>query len=153
MTEPRFASIADILSFAVQREIEAAAGYALIEARAATPSLGRLAGELRGQEEEHRRLLEGLTPAAVADLAARYTPDMGLVDGLADEPPADDMSIQEMLIFAARKEARAMALYDSLAGLAGTSGNRGLFRFLADQERGHKLRIEAEYEALILAEN
>jgi rubrerythrin len=153
MTDRRFGSIADILAFAIDREIAAAEGYARIAARPGTPALRQLAEELREQELEHRRLLEGLTPAAVADLGARYTPDLHIVDALADEPLAADMSIQEMLIYAAKKEAQAVALYESMARLAGTSGHERLFRFLAGQERGHKLRLEAEYEKRILVEN
>lgn len=153
MTDRRFVSIADILAFAVQREIDAAAGYERIAGQAGTPALRQLAADLRRQEEEHRRLLEGLDAAAVADLGAHFTPDLQIVDSLADEPLAADMSLQEMLIFAAKKEAQAVALYESLARLAGTSGPERLFRFLAGQEREHKLRLEAEYERQVLTEN
>lgn len=149
----RFDSIADIVAFAVAREIDAAAGYARIADRAGTPGLRRLAEELRDQELEHRRLLEGLTAAALSRLGAGSAPDLLIVDGLADEPLAADMTLQEMLIFAAKKEAQAIALYESLARLAGSSGPEGLFRFLVGQEREHKLRIEAEYERRILMEN
>ena len=153
MSDPRFGSTAGILAFAIGREIAAAEGYARIEARAETPGLGRLAAELREQEEGHRRLLEGLDPATVGDPGGRLTADLGLVDALADGTPGPDMSVQDMLIFAAKKEAQAAALYDSLASLPGTADHRRLFRFLASQEREHKLRLEAEYEARILAEN
>jgi rubrerythrin len=153
MPDLRFGSTAEILAFAVAREIDAAAGYARIEALAGTPALRRLAGELREQEEGHRRLLEGLDPATLAGPAGRLTVDLRIVDGLPDERPAPDMSVQDMLVFAAKKEAQAVALYESLAPLAGTSEHQRLFRFLAAQEREHKLRLEAEYEAQILTEN
>ncbi len=152
MTDRRFDSITEILAFAIQREIDAAAGYAAIAAKAATP-LRELAGELQRQEEAHRRLLEGLTPEALRDLGTAFTPDLHIVDALADERPADDMSVQDMLIFAAKKEARAVALYESLARMAGASGHEKVFLFLAGQEREHKLKLEAEYEKLILPEN
>ena len=62
------------------------------------------------------------------------------------EPLSGEMSIQDMLIFAAKKEIRAIALYESLARLAGKTGHERVFLFLAGQEREHKLKIEAEYE-------
>jgi rubrerythrin len=80
-------------------------------------------------------------------------PDLRIVDGLPDEPLTADMSVQDMLIFAAKKEARAVSLYESLAGLAAEGDQRQLFEFLAGQEREHKLRLEAAYEDQILREN
>jgi rubrerythrin len=76
-----------------------------------------------------------------------------IVDDLADEVPASDMAIQDMLIFAAKKESRAIALYDDLARAASAAGHDQVFRFLAGQEREHKLRLEAEYEKQFLQEN
>lgn len=153
MADRRFDSVADIISFAVQREIEAAEGYARIAVLATTPGLSELAEELCRQEESHRRLLEGLTAEALRDLQTSFTPDIHVVDSLTDEKIAADMSIQDMLIFAAKKEARSVALYESLARLARASGQERVFLFLAGQEREHKLKIEAEYERQVLQEN
>jgi rubrerythrin len=153
MTDRRFESVADILAFAVRREIDAADGYARIAGRATTPGLRELADDLRRQEESHRRLLEGLTEEALRELEASYAPDLRVVDALPDEKLSGDMSIQDMLIFAAKKEAQSIALYESLGRLAGTGRNERVFRFLVGQEREHKLRIEAEYERQILQEN
>ncbi len=152
MTDRHFGSIADIIAFAIQREIDAAAGYAWIAA-AAGPPLRELADDLRREEESHRRLLEGLTPETVRALETSTVPDLQIVDALADERPSGDMSIQDMLIFAAKKEAEAVALYESLARLAGASGHERVFQFLAGQEREHKLKLEAEYEKHVLQEN
>ena len=153
MTERRFETPADVVALAIEREIAAAAGYARIAAQAETPGLRELAEELRGQEIEHRRLLEELPAGTPSGLVAAAVPDLRLVDALADEPLRAGMSIQDLLIFAAKKEAQAIALYDGLARSAGPSEPGRLFLFLAGQERQHKLRIEAEYEKLILQEN
>ena len=153
MADRRFDSVADIIAFAIRREIEAAEGYARIAGLATTPGLRELAGELRRQEESHRRLLEGLTAETLRDLGTSFVPDLHVVDSLADEKLSADMSIQDMLIFAAKKEARSIFLYESLARLAGASGHERVFLFLAGQEREHKLKIEAEYEKQVLQEN
>jgi rubrerythrin len=121
--------------------------------RAATPALRELAEDLRRQEEEHRRLLEGLSGEAVREFKTAFVPDLRIVDSLPDEPLAADMSLQDMLVFAAKKEAQAVALYESLAGLAAESDQRRLFEFLAGQEREHKLRLEAAYEDQVFREN
>lgn len=153
MTDPRFDTPSDIIALAIRREIEAAEGYARIAGLAATPGLRELAEDLRGQEIEHRRLLEKLPAGTFQGLRPSDVPDFRLVDDLAAVTPAPDMSIQDLLLFAAKKEARAIALYGSLARLPGPPDQVGLFLFLAGQEREHKLRVEAEYEAHILPEN
>ena len=153
MSQPRFSSAAEIVAFAVEREIEAAEGYARIAAAAATPGLRELAEDLRLQEIEHRRLLEGLPAEGPGEIGAPPVPDLRLVDALADEPFIPGMSIQDLLVLAAKKEARAAALYEALAALPGAAGHDRLFLFLAGQEREHKLRLETAYEAHFLAEN
>jgi len=153
MTENRFGTFAEVVTFAIGREIDAAEGYARMAEMARTPGLRELCLFLKGQEESHRRLLEGLTDAAIKRLEPAFVPDLGLVDLLAEEKPAADMTIQELLIFAARKEKQAAELYESLARTAGVPDQQQLFRFLAGQEREHKLLLEAEYEKTVLQEN
>jgi rubrerythrin len=153
MPEKRFRSAAEAIAFAVSREIEAAASYARLAGLARTPGLRELGLFLRDQENEHRRLLEGLSGDDVRRLEPGFVADLGLVDALADEPLADDMTAQELLIFAARKEKGAAELYDGLARSADGPKLADLFRFLAGQEREHKLKLEAAYERLLLQEN
>jgi rubrerythrin len=155
MPDPRFGSVSDILAFAIQREIEAAQGYGGLALRAATPGLRDLLLELRSEEENHRRLLENITAAGLAAAAAPPAEDMGLSDALADVPLAPEMTFQELLIFAARKEKKAEDLYAGLALRPEVAGHRSAFEFLAGQERAHKLKLklEAEYEKRVLTED
>ncbi|MGZ4886144.1 MAG: ferritin-like domain-containing protein [Candidatus Aminicenantales bacterium] len=152
MAERRFRSVGDVIAFAIGREIEAAEGYGGLAAQASTPGLRDLLLELKAEEENHRRLLETMSlggggmPAAPAE-------DMGLSDALADEPLAPDMTFQELLIFAARKEKKAADLYAGLAGKPEAAAYRKVFEFLAGQERTHKAKLEAEYEKHVLTED
>jgi rubrerythrin len=152
MPENRFASLSDILSFAIQREIEAADGYGRMAEMTTTPGLRSLLLELKGEEENHRRLLENMTDERLAEPAAPVA-DMGLSDALEDIVPAPDMTLQELLIFAARKEKKAEDLYAGLARRPEFAEYRGVFEFLAGQERTHKLKLEAEYETHVLSED
>ena len=153
MPERRSRAAAEAIAFAIGREIAAAGTYARLAGLARTPGLRELCLFLRDQEEEHRRLLEGLTEADLGRLEPALTADLGIVDALADEKLAEDMTVQELLIFAARKEKQAADLYETLARSADGPKLGDLFRFLAGQEREHKLKLEAEYEKLLLQEN
>ena len=153
MPHRRFRSVAEIVAFAIEREKEAAAGYERMAGLARTPALREFLLFLRQEEENHRRLLEGLTEEDLHRLVPAFVPDLRLIDFLGEEKLTDDMSLQELLIFAAQKEKKAAELYDTLARMAEASGQHRVFEFLAGQERAHKLKIEAEYEKNILQEN
>lgn len=151
-TDP-FRSVAEIVAFAIGREIEAAGAYDRWAGLARTPGLRELLHFLRDQEVSHRRLLEGLDDEAIRRLEPAFVADLAIVDALDDEPLSGDMSVQEVLIFAARKEKQAAELYGSLARMAEGTDHQRLFLFLAGQEREHKLKLEAEYERYVLQEN
>jgi rubrerythrin len=153
MSERNFRSIAEIIAFAIEREKEAADGYGRMAGLVRTPGLRELLLFLRQEEESHRRLLEGMTAEDVDRLAPAYAPDLRISDFLVAEKLGEDMSLQDLLIFAAQKEKKAIDLYTALARMTAASGHARLFEFLAGQERTHKLKLEAEYEKHVLPEN
>jgi len=153
MTERRLENFADIIAFAVRREIDAAEGYRMMAGRAETPGLKSLLLDLEREEVHHRELLENLPVVPEGESAAVPVPDLGLSDALEDEPLTPDMTFQDLLIFAAKKEQKAIDLYTTLARTVDPGPRRGLFEFLAGQEKVHKLRLESEYEAHVLTEN
>ena len=142
-----------IIAFAIAREEEAAAGYAELMRSAETPGLRDLLRELRDEEREHKRLLEGLDPAAAGTFEPAAVEDLGITDGLQAEPPHPEMSFQDALILAARKEERSARLYAGLAARAAREEDRRLFEFLAVQEKLHKLKLETEYDRRVLTED
>jgi rubrerythrin len=153
VNESRSLDFERIIAFAVAREEEAAAAYAEMMASAETPGLKEFFRELRDEERDHKRLLEGLDPAGAGSFAAAAVEDLGITDGLRVNPPRPDMSYQDALIFAARKEERAARLYAGLAAGAARDEDRRLFEFLASREKLHKLKLESEYDKRILAED
>lgn len=153
MSKRAFDSIADIVAFAIEREKEAAAGYGRMAGLAATPGLKEFLLSLQKEEEAHRELLEGLTDAQLKERTPGFSPDLRIVDFMVEERLSGDMTLQDLLIFAAQKEKKAVELYIQLTRMAENSAQRGVFEFLAGQERAHKLKIEAEYEKIVLPEN
>ncbi len=153
MNKKTIAGFDDILAFAIEREEEAAELYALLRERAAGQALKNLAEELRLEEVEHKRILLELKTSGRMPQTPSPVPDLGVSDYTVDEPLRPDMAVPEMLLFAAKKEQRAAALYEELAGRATSGSERRTFEFLAAQEKTHKLRLESEYEAHVLTEN
>jgi rubrerythrin len=153
MSGRRFRSAHDIIAFAIEREIEAAEGYGRMAAMSETPGLKTFLLELQGDEQNHRKLLENMSDAELRKAPIPQVEDLGLGDALVDEPLASNATLQELLIFAARKEKKAAELYTGLSRISQLASHRHIFEFLAGQERTHKLKIETEYEKRILPEN
>ena len=153
MPDDSFRTVGDIIAFAIQREIDAAEGYARMADLARTPGLRELLLDIKAEEVNHRRLLEGLAVSDLERATPASVPDMGLSDVLGDVPLEPEMTLQDLLIYAARKEKAAAELYSALGRRPGLEAHRNIFEFLAGQERAHKLKLETEYEKRVLTED
>jgi rubrerythrin len=72
---------------------------------------------------------------------------------MVDIQPTADMSYQETLVIAMKKEKKAFLLYTHLADMAMDTAAKKLFLMLAQEEAKHKLRFEIEYDNTILSDN
>ena len=154
MTSKRhFESVNDIIAFAIRREEDAARGYAEMAEIATTPGIRNLLLELKGEEENHKKILENITAEEIGKMGPAFVPDLMISDYLVEETLSSDMTFQELLIFAARKEQKAAELYERLVGMAPGARERKVFEFLAGQEKTHKLKLETEYEKQVMWEN
>ena len=153
MDEHRFESFRDIISFAINREIEAARSYGELAAMATVPGMKTLLLELQADEENHRRILENLTEDQIKSIELSPVPDLRISDYIVEESLSSEMTFQDLLVFAAQKEKKAADLYGHLARMATTSEEKKIFEFLVGQEQAHKFKLESEYEKRILEEN
>ncbi|MDH4196342.1 MAG: ferritin family protein [Candidatus Aminicenantes bacterium] len=153
MSKKTFTGLDEVFSFAIEREEQAAELYSKLREKAAGQALKTLAEELRLEEIQHKRILLELKTAGRAPAAQGVVVDLGVSDYTVDEPLRPDMTVPELLLFAAKKELQAALLYEGLAGRATSGSERRTFEFLAAQEKTHKLRLESEYEANVLTEN
>ncbi len=62
------------------------------------------------------------------------------------EKGLSDMTLQEAWELAIRREQEAQAFYRALAEKATDVGERELFLFLLEQEKGHEARLQDEYD-------
>jgi rubrerythrin len=147
-----FQNVDDVLAFAIAREEEAARTYHDLAARAESENGRTFLAELAAEERNHRKLLADLRDGRAVALKTVRVADLGLTDGLVEEPLDAASSYQDILIAAAKKEAQAVVLYSGLAEAAEDPAHKSLFEFLAGQERRHKLRLEKEYETRVLTE-
>jgi rubrerythrin len=149
----KFRGFEDIIQFAIQREEEAAKGYGDMVKIATDEAAKKLLLDLKEEEINHRRILQGVTTAKIEASATKDVKDLKISDYLVEEPLGPAMNFQDLLVFAAKKEKKAVELYTDLAKRSKTKEQKKLLEFLAKQEKTHKLRLELEYEKHVLWED
>ena len=143
----------DVINLAIKREEESIQGYGSMIDLAKTHGIKNLLQELQEEERNHKKLLQDLTEGKVGFYEPSNVIDLKISDYLEEEPLDADMDFQGLLIFAAKKEQKAVELYSDLAKKSRAEEPRKLFEFLAEQEKSHKLKLEIEYDKYILAED
>lgn len=149
----KFGSLKAVLDFAIRREEEAARNYGRLCRIAKDQGAVKLLSDLQDEEKNHKRILQGLSQVGTRALPAKDVKDLMISDYLVEEPLTPEMNFQDLLIFAAKKEKKAIYLYSNLARKSQTKEQKALFEFLAKQEKAHKLRLELEYEKHVLWED
>jgi rubrerythrin len=149
----KFSSFAEVIQFAVKKEEEAARNYGKLLKMVTEQSARKLLEDLRQDEKNHKKILLGLTKVRVDASASKNVKDLKISDYLVAEPLTPEMNFQDLLVYAAKKEKKAVDLYMSLAKKSKTKEQKKLFEFLVKQEKSHKLRLELEYERHVLWED
>ncbi|MCP4403094.1 MAG: ferritin family protein [bacterium] len=150
----KFASVNDVLDFAISEEEGAVKIYMDLAAKVKRPEMKKVFEGFAEEEEGHKRKLISikngkrplLTNAAVTNLKiAEYVVDVD-TENLS-------LDYQQALIVAMKKEKFAFRLYSDLADNTEESEYQALFLALAQEEAKHKLRFEIEYDDQFLTEN
>lgn len=147
-----FTNFEDVIKFAIQREEEACIAYGEMSEIAEKPGLKVLLLDLQSEEKKHKELLQGITSTDIDGLESHKVIDLKISDYLTEEPPTPDMTFQDLLIFAAKKEQQAVELYTNMKAAVNSDEMKKLFGFFIEQEKEHKLKLESEYEKYVLDE-
>jgi len=139
------------LDFAVAKEREAEAFYKEWAEKAKDASLKALFAELAATEHGHMEMLSRITPEEMVSAGKQEVSDLSLSDVLVEVEASPKLDLQSAMILAMKREEGAVALYTRLAELGGEA--QSLFEALANEERSHKLKLEADYDEHILTEN
>jgi len=139
------------LDFAIAKEKEAEAFYKEWSQKVENPAVQSLFAELAGIEHGHMEILSQITPEEMTASVPSESLDLGLSDFLVDVVAAPDLTLQDAMIIAMKREEGAVRLYTRLAEMNGEA--KSLFEALAREEQRHKGKIEAEYDDHILTEN
>ena len=152
-----FRTIDEALDFAIQREIEANRFYLDMAGVVKNPVMCRVFEDFAKEELGHKSRLEALKnnnlTASNKNTPNKKILNLKIADFIEDVEPGPDMSYQDALIIAMKREKASFRLYTDLAEVATNQAQKDTFLLLAQEEAKHKLRFELEYDVVILKEN
>ncbi len=148
-----FESVDAVLDFAIEREQEAVDFYQGLAEQTDNASMKKTLTAFAGVELGHKEKLLAAKVGCVELVSGRTVVDLKIADYLVDVQPGPDMSFQDALVVAMKREKAAMDLYTDLAQMVSDSGLQALFTKLAREEKTHKLSFETAYEEHYLSED
>ncbi len=151
MTDEKFE---ELINYAIERENGAARFYKKLQGMAKNEASIELLKNLEEMELEHARILSEFNKdESVSELKRPNVKDLKLSDYMVVNPPNDEMTYQDVLVLAMKREEASKRLYVALAEESDDENTRNLFLRLAQEEATHKLQIETIYDDEILTEN
>jgi len=147
-----FESSDAMLDFAIQREQEAHDFYKELAGKVEDEAIAKALKQFAGEELGHKKKLLGVKAGKIMLSADTQVQDLKIGDYLVDIEASPDMTYQDVLVMAMKKEKAAFKMYTDLAGMVGGELSN-LFLALANEEAKHKLRFEIEYDDVVMRED
>jgi rubrerythrin len=143
-----FKSFEEIILFAIEKEKEAAEFYERL-AEQDTPK--HLKDTLLGfskEEKKHQNTLEDVLnkKEKIASYQFKWIPDLKRSNYLVDVEYHKGMGYTDLLRLAMKREEVSLKLYNELMNQIENQDLLKVFKMLAQEEAGHKLKLESIYD-------
>ena len=144
----------EIIQFAIDNEQSAVNLYSDMAERTKNPAGKVFFKELADMERGHKTKLEKLNVTYFVSQELKQPEDLKIADYLVDVKLEPNSSYQDILLFAAKQEKAAYELYSDFAKMYSQSPEiKQIFEVLAQEEAGHKLKLEKEYDDNVYSED
>lgn len=148
-----FNHVDDILDFAMNSEQEAVDFYNELAVNANTEDMRQVFNQFAQEEIGHKAKIRQIKEEGTYTLPKEKVKDLKLSNYVVNVEPSKNMSYQDALVLAMKKEKAAFRLYMDLAEQTDNTTMKNLFLGLAQEESKHKLRFELEYDEHVLKDN
>lgn len=143
----------EILDFAIAGEQEAISFYTDLAARTEVKWIKDLLIQFSQEEEKHKEKLLAVKRNEQFLSGENAILDLKISSYIVDVTDTSNLSLQDALIIAMKREQQAFYLYSDLAGKIADATLKALFLGLAQEEAAHKLYFEREYDDIMLQDN
>jgi len=138
-------NFAEIIQFAIDREIEAETFYLEIAAKTTKEAMRGIFVGFAGEEKKHQQMLKGILNTKETNLKFEPVSDYKISETVEAARLTSGMTMADAFSIAMKKEEEAMKMYQRLASDSPSGEYRKLFEDLAVMEQGHKVKMEKYY--------
>ena len=142
-------SIEKILDFAIADEEQASKFYIDLAQKMGNPTIRKVIEDFAKEELAHKAKLEAVKQGEFV-IKPESVRSLDIADYVIDVEPSADMSSDDVLVVAMKKEKTAYRLYLDLAVKSQNEELSEMFLNLAQQEAQHALWFEIEYDKKLL---
>lgn len=146
-------TVEEILDYAIGQEQQAADFYENLAGRAEKGGMKEILLEFSAEEQRHKQRLLAVKSGKHELTPEQEVLDLKISDYLVEVDATDDISYQDALIVAMKRERAAYELYSDMAEKLPESNLREVILGLAKEEAKHKLFFESEYDERIMKDN
>ena len=146
-------TVDEILDYAIDQEQKAADFYESFAARAEKAGMKKMLLDFAEEERRHKERLLAVKAGERTLTPGKEVLDLRVSDYLVEVDAAANISYQDALIFAMKRERAAFELYKDMAAKVQDTNLKQVFLGLAKEESKHKLYFESEYEDRVLKHN
>lgn len=143
----------EIIDYAIEREKEAAVFYKDLQAKVKYDSTKQMFAELERMELSHIDYLQQVKPSDIKNFKSQAILDLKISDYFVEIELQDDLTYQQAIAIAMKREDMSKNLYAKLASQSENADITNLFNKLAEEEAKHKNMLETIYDDEILKEN
>lgn len=142
-----------IIEFGIQREREAVMFYEDLQTKVKFSAQKEMLKELEMMERGHITVLSNFLEKGSENIVHKDVEDLHISEYIVNDEPKGDLTYQDILIVAMKREEASTKLYRDLAERFRGTETEGIFKRLAEEEAGHKLKFEKLYDEDILKNN
>lgn len=146
-------TVDEILDFAIDQEQQASDFYRDLAGRAEKAGMREILLDFSEEEKRHKQLLLSVKEGEHELSPEQEVLNLKISDYLVEIEASDDISYQDALIIAMKREKAAYELYSDMAAKVPESNLKTVLLGLAKEESKHKLFFESEYDERVLQDN
>lgn len=147
--------LTEVLDSAIYKEIASQAVYEAAQQKTRDPGARELLKELASQEVGHAEKLKRLKEKGTAEISWHRDKiaDLKISNYLTGGETLEGAGLQDTLIFAMKREEESVDFYRKMTGMMREEEARQLCASLANEELGHKKRLEVLYDQLFYGDD
>ena len=145
--------VSELLDTALYKEIAAQAFYTAGQSKTQDPGAKTLMKELAEAELQHSQWLKELKEKGITELDwhQEKVPDLMLSEYLIGGDTLEGATIQDVLLFAMKREHQAIEFYSKMATAIKNETAKQLCERLTHEELKHKLKLEIFYNDMLFS--